>query len=191
MKLEDSTIKRNCPSEEIFLYLEGELSATEESALESHLADCELCSTEFNSQKKLAQALNLAFEKENEVELPKDFTKIVITNAESNVRGLRSVGERSTAIFICCALFLVLAFGFWSETENLFANTNGWSKQIFALFSSIGHFIYDISIGFVVVLRSLSQQITVTPIYSIIVVLGFTVFSFLAFSRLKLKLSRS
>ena len=77
------------------------------------------------------------------------------------------------------------------NTENLFANTNGWSKQIFALFSSIGHFIYDISIGFVVVLRSLSQQITVTPIYSIIVVLGFTVFSFLAFSRLKLKLSRS
>ncbi len=185
MGLQDSTIQQNCPGEDIFHYLEGELSPTEELSLEKHFTDCEICLAEFNSQKELSRALNFAFSKESEIDLPKDFTKIVVTKAESNVQGLRTGGERSKAIFISCLLFLILAIGFRSETEKNFALTGEFGRQFIAVTGFITHFIYDIAIGIVVVLRFLSQQAIFSPIFSIGLIAVACVFTLWFLSRLK------
>jgi predicted anti-sigma-YlaC factor YlaD len=191
MGLQNSNYQQNCPREEIFLYLEGELAAADELSLEGHFADCSICLTEFKSQKELFRTLKCAFDNETEIEPPKDFTKIVVAKAESNVKGLRCRKERTNAIFLCCALFLILAIGFGAETENGFAIASEFGKQFFAVFGFASHLIYDISLGIVVILRSLVQQPSFTPIISLILVIGFGILSFYALNRLKLRFSRS
>mgnify|MGYP001607530754 FL=1 len=97
-----------CPLEEISLYLDGELSSKDEMLLELHLVNCSVCREELNSQKKMLSALSFAFAKPHEIELPKDFTKVVVTKAESGVKGLRCRKERLQALFLCSVLFLIL-----------------------------------------------------------------------------------
>jgi predicted anti-sigma-YlaC factor YlaD len=186
MSLQDSIIQQNCPSEEIFHYLEGELSATEELSLEKHFAECETCLNEFSSQKELSRALNFAFNEESEIELPKDYTKVIVSKAESNVSGLRTKRELTKAIFLSCALFLILAIGFRGETEKGFATTREFGREILTVLGFVTHFIYEISIGLVVVLRFLGQQVVFSPLFLFALISAtIAVFSLWFFARLK------
>ena len=67
---------------------------------EEHLATCEICHAELNSQKQMFLALGSAFENKEELKLPKDFAKVVAVTAESSVRGVRSGKELSNVVFI-------------------------------------------------------------------------------------------
>jgi anti-sigma factor RsiW len=141
---------------EIAAYIDGELSPREEIELEKHLANCKDCSQELNEQKKLLCALDFALEKEHEIELPENFTKVVVTTAESKVSGLRRPQERSKALFVCTALFLLLLLGFGSETETVLGTFGKFAEQMFAVGGFVIHLVYDFSIGAAIVLRSLS-----------------------------------
>lgn len=191
MDLKTPTIEQLCPREEISLYLDGELSAKDEILLEKHFAECETCLGEFNLQKQMLSALDFAFDKRGEIELPKDFTKIVVTKAESGVKGLRSKDERFRALFLCSALFLFLILGFGTESEKIFSASNEFVSQIVTVAGFVVHLTFDISIGIAVILRSLSQKIVYTTGF-IILLFGAVVSIFLlALPRFVVKLSRA
>ena len=77
-----------------------------------HLAHCPACAEELNEQKKMLCALDIALiEDEKEFELPENFTRVVVANAESSVGGLRQPQERFKTLFVCAALFLLVLLG--------------------------------------------------------------------------------
>ena len=168
---------------EIAAYIDGELLPREEIELEKHLASCKDCSRELNEQKKLLCALDFALEKEHEIELPENFTKVVVTTAESKVSGLRRPQERSRALFVCAALFLLLLLGFGSETETVLGTFSKFAEKIFAVAGFVIHLVYDFSMGAAVVLRSLSYFFVFDSTISAAFFIGFVFVCLCAVSR--------
>jgi anti-sigma factor RsiW len=190
MKQEASKRQTDCPRIEIAAYIDGELSPREEFDLELHFAGCQTCAVELNEQKKLLCALDFALENEDEIELPENFTKVVVTNAESNVQGLRCPRERSRALFVCAALFLVVFLGLGAETSKTFATMGAVTEQLFSVGGFLIHFIHDITVAATVIFRSFCLQFVFKSAASAFVVgIGFIV-SLLIFSRLILRRSR-
>lgn len=98
-----------CPAEEISAFIDGELPTDVEAALEQHLIGCEICRRELNDQKGFLLALSDTLEREIPIELPENFTRSVVVNAESKVSGLRDRREHSPALIIGSVFFLVAA----------------------------------------------------------------------------------
>jgi anti-sigma factor RsiW len=158
---------------EIAAYIDGELLPREEIELERHLASCSDCSRELNEQKKLLCALDFVLEKEHEIELPENFTKVVVTTAESRVSGLRRPQERSKALFVCTALFLLLLLGLGSETETVLGTFSKFAEQTYAVGGFVLHLIYSFSVGTAIVLRSLSYLFVFNSTISAAFFIGF------------------
>jgi len=139
--------------DDIAAYLDGELSPAREIALELHLADCTDCGEELNLQKQFLLGLDLGLKDGADIDLPTDFAKVVVANAESTVAGLRRRRERSNALFICGALslFVLLSFGV-GAVNSLFVD------QVSAVAVFVGHFVYDICLGIVVILRAVAEH---------------------------------
>lgn len=173
-----------CPRAEIAEYLDGELSSHAELDLEMHFLGCEACRNELNAQKKLLSALDFALEDEKEFELPENFTKIVVANAESRVSGLRRPTERFKALFICAALFLLVVLGLAGESEAFVSAGGKFIEQTLAVGSFFGHLIYDFAIGFTVILKSLCFQFVYKSAFSFIFLAILLGISALIFSRL-------
>ncbi len=183
-------IQNSCPSSEISAYIDGELSPFEEMELEKHFADCGVCSKDLNQQKKFLSALSSSLESEQEFELPKNFTKTIIANAESKVSGLRRSRERFNAIFICTALFLFILFALGSDAETPVRVFAKLFEQIAAVAVFVFHFTYSVSIGTVVIVRTLSSQILFSSNLSFLLFAGLFGFSLFACSRLIFRGSR-
>ena len=191
MNQQADTIQESCPRCEIVDYIDGELSPQEELELEMHLANCRPCADELNEQKKLLCFLDNALEDENEIELPENFTKVIVTTAESTVSGLRSPQERFRALFICAALFLLVLLGLGRETETVFASFSQFGEQFLAVAGFVFHLFYDIAFGATVILRSLSNQYVVGSAASLAFLGVLFVISLLIFSRLVIRYNRS
>ena len=101
-----------CPSEEIGAYLDAELPAERVAALEAHFNACLICREELNSQKVFLLELSRSLEQKAPIELPKEFTRAIVTKAESSVTGLRKSSERATAAAIVLLLLVLSAVGF-------------------------------------------------------------------------------
>src|SRR5258708_23340088 len=122
-----------CPSDEIAAYIDGEMDAAREFELEAHLTVCETCSLELNQQKQFLAGLNSSLKHEAEIELPANFTKLIVANAESTVSGLRRPRERFNAIFICAGLFLFALFALGTEAGPTFDGVSNIFDQIAAV----------------------------------------------------------
>jgi len=159
MNLQTATTEKICSyRSEIAAYIDGELLSREELELEMHLVVCRHCSEELNEQKKLLCALDYALENEVEIKLPANFTRVVVANAESKVNGLRQPQERSKALFVCAALFLLVLLGLGGETETVLNTFGKFAEQFLAVGGFVWNLIYDVSVGAAIVLRSLSSQ---------------------------------
>lgn len=180
-----------CPKVEIAAYIDGELLPREELDLEMHFAACRPCTAELNEQKKLLCALNFALEDEREIELPENFTKVIVVAAESNVSGLRRPQERFKAFFICAALTLLVLLGLGSETGTVLNTFWKLGVQILAVFGFVSHLIYDIAIGTVIILRSLSHHIVLNSTVSVIFLVGVLFSCLVTFSRLIVRFNRA
>ncbi len=180
----------DCPRIEIAAYVDGELSPREEFDLEMHFAVCPTCSAELNDQKKLLCALDFALENEQEIELPENFTKVVVANAESNVQGLRCPRERNRALMVCAALFLLVFLGLGAETSKTFAAFGAVTDQFLAVGSFFLHLIHDITIAATVIFRSFCLQFVFKSAVSAIMLGICFIVSFLIFSRLMSRRSR-
>ncbi len=191
MDLQSVKINQTCPREELSLYLDGELLAADEVVLEKHLAGCEICRTEINLHKKMLSALDFAFASEKEVELPKNFAKVVASQAESTVSGLRSKDERFRALFICTGLFLLILVGLGTESNLVFSALITISGKIAAVLTLAFHTISDFAVGLAIVFRSLSQKVVVNPIFLLLLAGSLVILTALLFSRLRFRFSRS
>ena len=191
MKPQIATTEKVCPREEIAAYIDGEIAPRRELELEMHFAVCRNCASELNLQKKLLCALDTALLPEREVALPKNFTKVIITKAESNVSGLRRPQERRNALLICAALFLPLLVGFGAETEPILTTFGNFAGQILAVGGLIIHLVYDVAVGAVVILRSLSNQVAFNSLASAVLLLILFVISLITVSRLVIRFNRA
>ena len=181
---ETAKIGASCPREEIAAYVDGEISPREELELEMHFAVCRTCADELNSQKQLLCALDSFCLNENEIELPENFTKIIVTTAESRVSGLRRPQERRKAFFICSALFLLLLVGLAGENESILSSSARFAEQFTAVVGFVAHLVFDISVGIAVILRFLSNQFVFDSTLSFGFIAVFFIISVLTLSRL-------
>src|ERR1044072_2968749 len=131
-----------CPSTDIAAYIEGELFLDAELFLERHHANCSICTEKLNLQKQFVNALNnsLGFAPE----IPADFTKRIVANAESNVRGLRRKSEWLNALFVCCAPLFFVLFTLGASARGAFLFFFDVFGQLAAVFSVVSHLLYDI-----------------------------------------------
>jgi predicted anti-sigma-YlaC factor YlaD len=181
----ESLKKQNkCLREEISLYLDGELSAGEELRLEKHFAECPICLEEFNLQKKMLSALNFAFDEREEIELPENFTKVVVTKAESSVKGLRSKEERFRALLLCFSLILIFTVVFGFESRQIAPVLTELGNRILAIGGFLFHLTFDISIGIAVILRTLSQKVVFSSAFNLILLVTVFIITFFTFSRI-------
>ena len=155
---QDNVKNQICPRIEIAAYIDGDLTSREEFDLELHFAGCDVCADELNEQKKLLCALDFALDDHDEIELPENFTKVIVANAESNVQGLRCPRERNRALMVFAALGLLVFLGLGAETSKTFAAAGAITEQFFAVGSFIFHFIHDIAVAATVIFRSLCLQ---------------------------------
>jgi hypothetical protein len=184
MNLQTATIEKICSKRsEIAAFIDGELSPREELELELHLAVCGSCAVELNEQKKLLCALDYALETDGEIELPANFIKTVVTNAESKVSGLRRPQERSKALFVCAALFLFVLLGLGGETETVLNTFRKFAEQFLAVGGFVWNLIYDVSVGTAIVLRSLSSQFIFNSSASLAILIVFVLLSLFLLTR--------
>ncbi len=189
MKEQTAKSVRACPRDEIAAYIDGEISPREELGLEMHFAVCGTCSEELNSQKQLLCALDSFRPAKDEIDLPADFTKVVVAKAESNVSGLRRPRERRMAFFVCTGLFLLFVIG--GETQALFGTVGTIAEKIAVAGSFLLHFVYDVTVGVTIILRSLSNQIVFGSVVSFLLIAVVFFVSFLTLSRLITRYKRA
>lgn len=187
-----ATIEKVCSQRsDIAAYLDGELPAREELKLEIHLAVCKECNKELNEQKKMLRVLDFAFEGESEIEMPANFTQVVVANAESKVSGLRRPQERFKALLICAALFLLVLLGLGGETRTVFNTFGKFAEQFLAVGGFLWNLIYDAAFGTAIILRSLSHQIVFNSNVSFAVLLGLVFVCVIALSRFVTRSTRN
>lgn len=155
-----------CPTEDIAAYIDGELDSGREFELNVHFADCHICSLELNQQKQFLCGLNSSLRQEREMELPANFTKLIVANAESTVSGLRRPREQFNAVFICVGLLLFVLFAMGAEATRVFDGVSTFVDQTAAVGSIFGHLIYSLFVGVVVVVRSVAAQFRVDTVMS-------------------------
>ena len=158
----------DCPWIEIAAYIDGELSSEAETFFETHLAGCRVCSEELNIQKQFINALNGSLTDVREI--PTDFTKRIVTHAESGVSGLRKPKERYNALFVCLGLLFFVLFTLGASAPRTFAAFFDAFVRIGAVISFAAHLLYDISLGVIVIMRSIGGQPEFFSVAAVIVV---------------------
>ncbi len=180
----------SCMTAEISAFIDGELSPSEELELEKHIAACSDCGDQLNQQKSFLFALSASLESQKEFELPKNFTKTIVANAESRVSGLRRPGERFTAVFICTALFLFALFALGADGQTVFSALGRVFEKLIAVGAFILHSVFNISLSTTVVARSLFSQIVFSSASLSLIAVLF-VAALLIFSKLIFRGSRT
>jgi len=173
-----------CPTGEISAYIDGELTPAEEMSLEMHLAGCSSCVADLNSQKQFLRALDMSLVDTGELKLPDNFTRAVVTTAESRVRGLRRGHEVRNAIFICSALLLIAIFAVGQDLPLLLDALGVVVEKFVAIAAYAGHFVFDAALGISVIFRSLASQFVFGSAAGIALFVIISGSTFVAFSRL-------
>lgn len=147
-----------CPTDEIAAYIDGELTSAREMELDLHFAGCANCSSELNSQKRFLRDLDLSLKHESELDLPDNFTKVVVAKAESNVTGLRRSSERFNAVFICAGLLLFVLFAMGAEAGRFIDGILSAVEGVAAVGSFFGHLFYSVFVGLTIIVRNVASQ---------------------------------
>ncbi len=184
MQSVESKIWEACPSPEISAYIDGELSPGDELELERHVGGCRVCADDLNLQKGFLNALDFSLEDEKQIQLPDNFARAVMANAESRVSGLRQPHERRNAAYVCIALVMFSLFALGSNAEKTFAAAAAMVEKALAVAASVWHFVYNIGLGAAIVFRSLASAFVFDSAAAVTFVLGIFVMSLYMFSRL-------
>ena len=153
------TNNSTCPSDEIAAYIDGELDASRELELDAHFLTCSACSDEIKQQKQFLCELDANLRDAGEIDLPANFTKTIVANAESTVSGLRRPRERFNALFICAGLFLFALFALGTDASRVFRGLAVAFDQIAAVGGFFGHLVYSVFLGVAIIVRSLAAQL--------------------------------
>ncbi len=182
-------LKNDCPFDDLAAYIDGELSSAGEIELEAHLASCQSCSFELNEQKRFLRELESSLHSEPNLELPANFTKLVVANAESTVSGLRRPGERFNALFICITLGLFVLFASGAEASRVIAGISHFADQFAAVAGFFGHLVYSLFLGIVIILRTIAAQGSVDSL-SVLALFSIVILTLTAVSKRVLRIPR-
>ena len=155
-----STTDYICDTEKIAAFIEGDLDMHDRQALETHIAQCEPCTSELQSQQLFMCELESALANAGDVSVPRNFAKVVAVRAESDMSGLRNSAEHRKALRLCLILALA-AFALLGATaiRTIFVDAQSTVNKTFAFFGLLGKTAYDAAVGLAVVLRVLSGGI--------------------------------
>lgn len=151
--------KQGCVTGEISAYIDGELRPDEELGVERHIARCADCAAELNLQKSLLRALDISMEASSLPEIPENFTRTVVTNAESRVAGLRCVTEAKLALILLALLSSIAAAAVGTEAAAALSAAGMMADKFMAIAAFAGHLLMNIALVLGVVARSLSAQL--------------------------------
>jgi anti-sigma factor RsiW len=191
MNLQRGTIENSCRLSDISAYIDGELPPATELALEAHVAICKNCLEELNLQKQMLSVLDFSLDEKTEIELPENFAKVVAVRAESRVCGLRSKEERFWAMFLSALMFLIVLLGLGAETGSVLTTLKRIFEQTITIAGFIGHLIYNLAVGVIIILRSLSGQFVFNSVFSLIALAGLSAVSAVLISRVVFRYKRS
>ncbi len=182
----DTELSQNseCHSYEIAAYIDGELDAAREGELEDHFAQCAKCLRELNHQKEFLCRLNSSLKQEGDIELPANFTKLVVANAESTVSGLRRPREQFNALFICAGLFLFVLFALGTGVGNILSSILSVFDQLAAVGGFFGHIIYSVFLGLAIILRTFAAQVRIDGVIIVVLTAVFVMFGLAISKRL-------
>lgn len=156
--------KNICPREEIAAYLDGELSSAALEQFEAHVTECSECAGELRSQRQLLCTLDAAFSGSSRIKLPENFTRVVATHAEHNLRGLRDKSERRRALQLC-ALLAVTGFALLGAASGaLVVQPARNSFRIMAsVFEVLSQALFEAAEGFAIVGRMIGRAAVAGP----------------------------
>ncbi len=182
-------LKSDCPINDIAAYIDGELSTIREIELDVHFAACESCLFELNEQKRFLREIESSLHNEHDMELPSNFTKVVVANAESAVSGLRRPGERFNALFVCVSLGLFVLFAVGPEAGKVIAGVADFADQSAAVAGFFGHLIYSLFLGVVIILRAVASQGSVNSL-SVLALVSIVILALTAVSKKVVRIRR-
>jgi hypothetical protein len=184
MSLDAENTKLECLSGEIAAYIDGELDPFCEAEVEAHIDGCDDCSERLNQQKQFLCAINSGLKAEPQIELPDNFTRLIVANAESTVSGLRRPRERFNALFICAGLLLFVLFALGSATGSFVDGVFTIIDQTTAVLGFFGHVFYSVLIGLAIIVRSVASQFRLDVAAGVIVTALFAAFLMLLSRRM-------
>ena len=182
--------KKACLIDDIAAYVDGELAPEREIEMDIHFTTCAPCLNELNEQKRFLRQLEFSLHEEQHLELPANFTKLVVANAESTVSGLRRPGERYNALFICVGLSLFVLFASGAEAGRVISGLTQVADQIAAVASFFGHLVYSLFLGVVIVLRTVGSHVSMDAL-SVLALLAVSIFILAALSKRVLRTGRA
>ena len=135
-------------------YLDGQLDIAAMDQFEAHVAGCQLCRVELNAQRQFLCELDSILSTPKELSIPEDFARIVSARAESDMRGVRTGGERRRALLFCLALGLA-AFVLLGATAgaSLLIGAALLTNKVLGVMSLLWTTLYDAAIGMTIVSR--------------------------------------
>ncbi len=181
--------KKGCPTQDIAAYIDGELSPALEIELEMHIAACGSCFSEVNGQKRFLRELESSLLYENDLELPTNFTKVVVANAESSVSGLRRPSERYYALIVCLSLGLFVLIAVGPDAGKVIVGISHLADQFAAVAGFFGHLVYSLFLGVVIVLRAVASQGSVNSL-SLLALFSLVILTLTAVSKKAVRIRR-
>lgn len=138
----------------ISAYLDGQLDIAAIDQFEAHVAACQPCRAELNAQRQFLCELDSVLSTPKDLSIPKDFARIVSARATSDMRGVRTGGERRRALLVCLALGLA-AFVLLGATagSSLLVSAALVANKVLGVFSLLWTTLHDAVIGMTIVSR--------------------------------------
>lgn len=156
-----SDMSLNCRSEDVAAFLDGELDQAAVERFEAHVKDCRSCAEELREQRRLLCALNFAFgDDEPALALPTNFARVVATNAETDMGGLRHRAEHKRALRIC-AVLLLLSFALLGGarfSEQVLSPVSTVAKYSESVLGLVWRVVSDTGAGVTVILRAIVRR---------------------------------
>lgn len=167
-----------CPRPELSAYLDGELTGAELDCLEIHLAGCDACRQDLNLQKSVVRVLESEDFAGRDFAVPEGFSRTVAVNAESRVAGLRRRSERRVFMVILAALMSVLLVTVGGDLFGAFGPAAVAADAVIATLFALGHLLFNIGFGVVVILRTLTHGADTVSLFSLATLAILAVFLF-------------
>ena len=168
--------EHECHTEDVAAYLDGELDPVASESFEAHLKTCARCTTELRNQRQLLCTLDFAFGG-RPFELPRNFSRVVATHAESDLSGMRKQTERRRALQLCAALALLSFALLGAATRALVLQpTRSFLRIAGSLFDLVGRALYDAGTGVAVIGRVVGRALILAPHgFGLVLVLPFVI----------------
>lgn len=159
--MNDKQNKLACRNEEIIAYLDGDMDARAIARMEHHFASCQSCAAELKVQRRLLRELDFSLAQEDSLELPANFAEVVARRAQADMSGVRQRRERRRALALCSMLAAIsfIMLGGAGLSESVFAPLRAVWRAGTALFSFLGHALYDAGAGLAIFSRSIASRL--------------------------------